>query len=275
MSSHPTPATHPTDPGQQAEDTGFYRQVLHDFITIGADLARTLHQQATTPAPAPQHPTPNPAPPATPLPEIIAAFDRLARAVRRSILLARSLAAPPPKDLAAHRTAARKQVIRAVEDAIQRAAQDAHDAQSHDAAEALTAELHDRLDAPDLDWDLANRPIADIIAEIRRDLGLASPPGDTPWRRRTPPTSPNSKPAPPPPPANPAPHRPAKMQPNAPQPPGSRPVLNQPDQRPSRVQGQLPSGPAVMLQAIPPGSSQRDPHPPTRYQGRWRPPPGA
>ena len=271
MSSNPTPATHPTDPGQQAEDTGFYRQVLHDFITIGADLARTLHQQATTPAPAPQHPKPTPKPPATPLPEIIAAFDRLARAVRRSILLARSLATPPPpaRDPAAHRTAARKQVIRAVEDAIQRASQHAHDAQSHDAAEALTAELHDRLDAPDLDDDLATRPIADIITEIRRDLGLASPPGDTPGAAEPPPTSPNSKPAPPPPaaPPNPVPHRAAPALPSPPRPRPQRhgplsPARGQPNPKTIALRSATPPRPSPQSYVTPPATAATGTHPP-------------
>ena len=266
MSPQPTPATHPNDPGQQAEDTGFYRQVLHDFITIGADLARTLHQQATTPAPTPQRPAPTPEPPATPLPEIIAAFDRLARAVRRSILLARSLAKPPPpaKDPAAHRTAARKQVIRVVEDAIQRASQDAHDAESHDAAEALTAELHDRLDAPDLDNDLVTRPIADIITEIRRDLGLASPPGDTPWRRRTPADL-------------------AQLQTRAAAPsrqPGTTPPIPQTTPDPAKsfkvVQTRPTSGhTASGTPANPAEVNAETVHHPDHIRGWWRPPPGA
>ncbi len=35
------------DPGQQAADARIYRTALHDLITMGTDLARLLHEQAT------------------------------------------------------------------------------------------------------------------------------------------------------------------------------------------------------------------------------------
>jgi len=189
MSTHATQAAHPDDPGQQAADAGFYRAALHDFITIGTSLAHHLHQQVTAqPQPAPQAPDAQPAPapqPALAPDAAVIAFDRLARAVRRSIALARRLNDPvaPAKDPAAHRAAARKRILREVEDAIGRTSQDDRDAGD---AESLTAELHDRLDGPDLDDDLASRPVADIITELCRDLGLAAMPGTTPWKRRTP-----------------------------------------------------------------------------------------
>ena len=178
MSAQPTHTNPTPDPGQQAEDAQYYRQVLHDVIGMATDLARTLHAQATTPPPP--RPTTGQAPPSTP--EIAAAFDRIARAIRRSITLARHLNDPirATPDPAHHRAAARAQVIRTVEDRIHRAAHEG------DRTESLTVELHDRLDGPDLDADLGTRPIPDIITEICRDLGLASPPGDTPWKRRTP-----------------------------------------------------------------------------------------
>ena len=153
---------------------------------MGADFARLLHQQATAPQPAqPATPAPQPTPASAPasLIALAASFDAIARTVRRSVALARTLdqPVPPAKDPAHRRAAARKQVIRAVEDAIHRAANP-----DSDAAESLTAELRDRLDAPDLDGDLATRPTAEVITEICRDLGLAAPPGTSPWKRRTP-----------------------------------------------------------------------------------------
>ena len=194
------------DPGPHDADTQGYRQVLHDLIAMGADLARFLHGHAaaqaapqavahpTHPAPATQQTTnaqqptdPHPAPPSDALISLTLAFDRTARAVRRSILLARSLADPvqPAKDPAQRRTAARRRIIREVEDAIQRTASAAND--GRDGPETLQAELRDRLDAPDLDDDISTRPTADIISEICRDLGLAAPPGGAhPWKRRTP-----------------------------------------------------------------------------------------
>jgi len=215
MSAQPTPANLHPEPGQHApsqhaEDAQYYRHVLHDLIDMGAGLARLLHQQASAQAQAaPQEPGLQPASPPAPdaltpdtLISIAAAFDRIARAVRRSIALARSLAdpVPPASDPAQRRAAARKRVLREVEDLIQRTAAasghaafngsnaDAADADGTDdaSAEALTAELHDRLDAPDLDEDISHLPVADIITEICRDLGLAALPGAHPWKRRTP-----------------------------------------------------------------------------------------
>ena len=182
MSAQPTPAAN--DPGQQDADAAFYRDALHGLITVGTSLARLLPQQAAAPASPPATgPQPAPAPDAAPAIAAAIAFDRISRAVRRCIALARSLAhpVPPPPDPARQRAAARKQVIREVEDRIGRACNP-----GSDAADALTAELHDRLDEPDLDDDLTARPVAEVIAEICRDLGLAAPPGTQPWRRRTP-----------------------------------------------------------------------------------------
>ena len=179
MSTQPAPA-HLEDPlGQQAADTQFYREVLHDLIIMGTDIARIVHAQAAAaPQPAPQPPAPNPAPP----PDLTIPFDRIARVVRRSVALARSLSdpAPPARDPAQHRAAARKRLLREVEDTIQRTANEG------DHAETLNAELRDRLDAPDLDDDLTNRPVAEVITEICRDLGLDAFPGTHPWKRRTP-----------------------------------------------------------------------------------------
>ena len=186
MSAHTTQPATPDDPGQPAPA---HRQALDDLITMGTDLARALHRQALIQAEAaqaalPPQPTPHAPyePPATTLVTLTTAFDRIARAVRRCIALAQHLARPPApaRDPAQHRAAARRQVIRAVEDTIYRTAHEG------DRAESLNAELRDRLDAPDLDSDLTYRPIPDIIAELCRDLGLAAAPGTDPWRRRTP-----------------------------------------------------------------------------------------
>ena len=77
------------------------------------------------------------------------------------------------------RTAARRQILREVEDAIHRHAGAAE-------ADALREELLDRLDSPELEDEVGDRPVAAIIAEICRDLGLAAPPGADPWKRRGP-----------------------------------------------------------------------------------------
>ncbi|HEY0204508.1 MAG TPA: hypothetical protein VGC15_10205 [Acetobacteraceae bacterium] len=195
-------ATYPTPqhaPGPQAADTHaadteFYRQALHDLINVGTHLARHLPeqadaqaaQQASTPTPQPTAAHPAPAPPAPDaLVKIVASFDPLARAVRRCIAQAQNLNAPkqqpPARNPSQDRTTARRRIIRAVEDVIQRPP----DNDECDDAEVLLADLRERMDAPDLEDDIANRPAEDIIKEILRDLGLAALPGSRPWKRRT------------------------------------------------------------------------------------------
>ena len=182
MSANPTP-THPDrDPGQQAEDAQLYRCVLHELIHIGTDLARLLHQQAVAHAQAAVQGRASFEPPS----DHTVAFDRVARAIRRSITLARSIAQPaaPAHTPAQPRTAARL------------TPHDAADATSRpppppatpegDGAQPPNAGLRDRPEAPDRDDDVTTRPVAEVIAEIRRDLGLATPPAAHPWQRRIP-----------------------------------------------------------------------------------------
>ena len=200
-----------------APDAQRHRQVLNDLIDIGADLARLLHgqaqaqaaqtpQQVTPPtqqaaaqlasqpgaAPPPPNaqPAPAPAPAANPaaLVNLASAFDQVARAVRRCILLAQSLDKPaaPAKDPTRERAAARMQIIRKVEDVIQRPCITTGQDCDQEGAEALRAELHECMDAPDLDDDLRGRPVADIIKDICNDLGLDRMPGTRPFGRRTP-----------------------------------------------------------------------------------------
>ena len=97
--------------------------------------------------------------------------------MRRSVWLVHQLDQPVKTT---DRVAARKQIIRTVEDAIQR------EAEHPDDAEMLHEELMDRLDTPDLEDEIHGRPLDDIIKDIVRDLGLAAIPGTHPWKRRTP-----------------------------------------------------------------------------------------
>ena len=253
-----TPAPHTPQDTPAAPPTGAHRhtQALDTLIEVGTSFARLLHAQALAeaapPAPAP-HPAPAPA--ANTLLNLAAAFDRTARAVRRCIALARTLdAAPPAPNPAQHRTAARKRILRAVEDTIGRTAND-----GPDTPDALRAELRDRLDAPDLEDDIATRPAADIVQEICRDLGLAAHPGTQPYQRRTPAdvarlcataAAPKAT----------GPHGPASgtAQPPTPQPPALRePGVTHPGTA-------LPTDPAEAVTLV-----MRHQH-----QDRWRPPPG-
>ena len=149
---------------QGAEDAAFYRGVLHELIEIGVDLARQVRAEAQA---------------ETGVVEAVQAFDRLTRAIRRTIGLARRLG-DPVRDDASRRVAARRRIIRDVEDAIQRKPSGESD------RENLRDELLERLDGPDVEDDIDHRPVAEIIADICRDLGLAAPPGVQPWQRRTP-----------------------------------------------------------------------------------------
>ena len=187
---------------QRDEDAQYYRQVLHELVEIGARLARAIDRQAApeseaepgaAPGAAPEQ-AGQPAPAPTAAPDLTLAFDRIARTLRRTIALARKLsdpAQPSPTERAAadaqqRRRAARKQIIREVEDTIHR---DVHGPEAEAQAESLHAELYERLDTLDLDDDIDTLPIAEIIAAIRRDLGIAAhinSRGISPWKRRTP-----------------------------------------------------------------------------------------
>ena len=179
---------------QRDEDAQYYRQVLHELVEIGTRLARAIDRQAAAaPATTPEQ-AGQPAPAAAPAaaPDLTIAFDRVARTLRRTIALARKLSEPAQPSPAARaaagaeqrRRAARKQIIREVEDTIHR---EAHGREAE--AEALHAELYERLDTLDLDDDLDTMPIAEIVAALRRDLGIAAhinSRGISPWKRRTP-----------------------------------------------------------------------------------------
>ena len=185
------------DPGQQAEDAQLYRHVLHGLLHIGTDLARLLHQQAVAHAQAAMQ---DPAPPG-PSTDQATAFDRIARAIRRTITLARSLnepLAPAPDRTARPGAAARTPTLHETGQgaAGHPSATPAATPGRDDSADASSADLHghpevpDR-DAPDRDEDDRDEddtgcPPAAVIAEIRRDLGLDTSPGAGAWTRRNP-----------------------------------------------------------------------------------------
>jgi hypothetical protein len=152
-------------------------QVVDALVEISLDLTRVLQAQAKTEVETAARL-------GEPAPDFTVAAERMTRIVRRTVLLSDKLndklITPAPTPAAKHHTAARKQIIREVEDSID------HDAPA-EAAESLRAEFQERLDSPDIDDDIETRPVEEIITEIRRDLGIAAPPGARPrWKRRTP-----------------------------------------------------------------------------------------
>lgn len=120
-------------------------------------------------------------------PEAVAAaseaFERVSRAVRRGVRLAQFLATAPVAR--AGRSAEqqvvtnRRRILRSVEDMI------GEEVPPGD-AEQMHAELLERLDGPDLQDELIDRPLAEVIRMVRADLGITALRGGRSWKRRTP-----------------------------------------------------------------------------------------
>jgi hypothetical protein len=157
---HPTPQA---DPGP-ASDAHPHRAILDDLIALATNVARHIHNQIVA------------EPDRTATPDLATAFDRVARGVRRTILLCQHLDTPPKPQVT--RTIARKKIIRYVEDEIARITD------APETAEPLREALRERLDEPDLDDDIANRPIREVIEEICRDLGISDDCGLNLWQPR-------------------------------------------------------------------------------------------
>jgi hypothetical protein len=143
------------------------------MIAMGVEITRVIHKQIMAQAAATEDD-----PAATIAPSLPNNYDIVTRSVRKSMLLFRELGTRAPS-AEQHRRIARQTLIRGIEDNIHR------HALPHEAA-SLHREMLDRLDAPDLDEDLATRPVTEILAEICRDLGLEATPVSDPWQRRTP-----------------------------------------------------------------------------------------
>jgi hypothetical protein len=167
-----------------AEDIADFKRVLSHFIEIGDEFAEMLRQEArqaiqAQAEAAKRHPDPQIVTPQVVPRDIIEAYERITRSVRRSMVLYQKLSEPIKTPPAHDRVAARKKVIRDVEDAIQRKATGAR-------AEILRAELVERLERPEFDDELANRSIGEIVNEMCRDFGIAGLDAIHPWKRRTP-----------------------------------------------------------------------------------------
>ena len=164
---------------RRSDDAAYYRGILHALIDMGTDLARMVHEEAKAKA---EQAVADQVADAAPATEAVPAFERIARTVRRTIRLAQTLDAPVREAglcPEGERVAVRKRIIRVVEDVIQREAED-------ESAAELHAEFLDRLDRPELEEEIGDRPVDEIIADICRDLGLCAAPGTRPWKRRTP-----------------------------------------------------------------------------------------
>ncbi len=177
------PEQHPA--ATVGEDMLYFGRVLRRFVEAGDQFVELLQQEATMIATAQAElaareldPQTVPSSPASKS-DLVDAYERITRSARKSIMLYQKLFEPPKKPVARHRIAARKKIIRDVEDAIHRNAPPGE-------AERLHAELLERLDRPELEYEIAERPIADIVMDINRDLGITGLYDGHPWKRRIP-----------------------------------------------------------------------------------------
>ncbi len=145
----------------------YCRQILTNLLDLSNEIAEILAYQVRSQIDDPDAAR-----------TTVAAFTPLAQSIRRTIMLHEKLGQPAkPRP---NRIAARKRIIRDVEDAIER------EARSPDEQENLHAELIERLDSPDLEDDIADRSIADIVTDINRDLGITGLDNADAWKRRIP-----------------------------------------------------------------------------------------
>ena len=181
--------------GRRDEETIRYRAVLDEVMGMALNLARIVHNRAQARAAEPDAPDPTPA------------FDRIARTVRRTVMLSRKLGEPvsparpgPGRDTAGRAKPAPAKPLSKMTDA--------------ELDELIEAEGLDRLDDDALEA-LEDRPIGELIAELARAAGTPpravpaaaahSAPRNTPrntqaWQPGAPPDS-DASPGPKPPPS--------------------------------------------------------------------------
>jgi hypothetical protein len=139
---------------QQAEDDAFYAATLREMVALGLDIGRIIHQQVVAHALDSPH---------SPIPESASHdYDRVFRAVRRGILLAKRLNQPFPER---PHTEARHQPRREPDQT--------NESEAASPEKSDRIDRRDRIDEPEHEDDLGNRPTPEIFNEIREDLGLA------------------------------------------------------------------------------------------------------
>ena len=146
-----------TGPDDQTDvDNEFFTAALKEMVSLGIDITRIIHQQVVAQSIDSPH---NPIPEATSL-----AFERVSRAVRRSIMLAKKLRDPKPSPSPALAGATRGE----------------GGARKRETNAQKDQDPRDRPDSPDRLETLEDRPILELINEIRKDLNLPPlpPPGN-------------------------------------------------------------------------------------------------
>ncbi len=182
MTAPPNPSP-PGDPAPQPPDRAAARRQRIDQLTAkGMAFAHAVCDTGIAHANSLQQAdTWDPAAKAKTIASLATAYERVARAVRYNTLLDEHLDRPAPARTPARtRTAARRHIIRKVENAIR-----SDDRLGPAAKQRLEIELLERLDGPDIEEDLLDGPLDTIIEDLCRDLGLGLL-GGMPSARRTP-----------------------------------------------------------------------------------------
>ncbi len=176
MSTQAAPPEQDALAAQRAENREHYRRILRRFMDVGANIADALDPGPPDPA----------LPPLRPDIEAAHAYHHVARAVRQAIMLADKLAEPlPPPTPANPPATARTPVLREVGGTAHQAARPERAESAR--AEALETERSERLEALERVEDLPDRPVEDLVLDIRRDLAAAAVPFLGPVNRRAPP----------------------------------------------------------------------------------------
>ena len=155
---------------QPAEtDAQYYRRVLHHVIDANVAILDKVKADCLDAPPAPTA-----AEQATANLQAAQACAHLGRTIRRCIMLAQRPAAPaakPAPPVRDHYHVASKEILVVVGDAINK------DCGSDiPRSDRLHAEMHERLESPEIDDAIDNRPIPVIIAELCHALDVPVPP---------------------------------------------------------------------------------------------------
>jgi hypothetical protein len=150
MSLNPTSAEPESLATLHEQDARELRVLLLGLAKEGGEMATLYVNQAKDQAYDAK-------PGAGPAPSCADSYCDVARSVRQTVMLVQKLTAPAPlAKVEPDRVAIRKQIIRRVEDNIERDAPEGEQ-------ERLHAEFLERLEAPEFDEELGTRPVQEIV----------------------------------------------------------------------------------------------------------------
>ena len=160
----PKPPTPPEE--QRATERAYHREVLHDLVRLGINTAKALERRAVDSS----------IDGTNTVIEASIAFERVARAIRRTILLAEKLAEPPaedppntPKPHPTHKSPDSIRNETTQDNDTPEPPENHPDTDQEDRAESRAESVDDPREDPAHDAP-TNRPIPEQIEAIRRDL---------------------------------------------------------------------------------------------------------